>query len=271
VSEELQRGQYYPAFLDLRGRRVVVVGGGTIAAVKVDGLLPCQPDPLVVVAPNVEPSIERAADRGLLQLVRRCYQDGDATGAWLIFGATDDAALNARVAQDGRRAGALVLAVDDPSNCDLITPALVRRGDLLLAISTSGRSPAMARYVREQLEANVPGAWARRLEVAANVRRRLRSAGRAVSAEQWQAALSAPELDELVKADSADVATEWLFRHPRFRERPVRVLSTQEGTCHPEEERRRIRDCSDMHDGTDPSTSVRMTCTRGRILRLRSG
>jgi precorrin-2 dehydrogenase / sirohydrochlorin ferrochelatase len=113
---------------------------------------------------------------------------------------------------DGRRGGALVLAVDDPANCDLIAPAVIRRGDLVVAISTNGRSPAMARFARENLSADVPDDWAQLLDVAATVRERLRTARCAVSAERWQAALRAPELNRHIQAGAPEVAADCLFR-----------------------------------------------------------
>jgi precorrin-2 dehydrogenase/sirohydrochlorin ferrochelatase len=203
---------YYPAFLDLRGRTVVVVGGGSVAARKIEGLLPCRPGLLIAVAPEVDPSIEHAARMGLVELRRRPYQASDADGAWLVFGATDDTALNACVAADARSVGALVLAVDDPPNCDLIAPAVVRRGELVVAISTSGRSPAMARLVRETLSRDLPEHWAELLEVAATTREQLRRLSHAVPAERWQAALRAAELETLIKAHALDRAVELLLQ-----------------------------------------------------------
>src|SRR2546430_6002475 len=151
--------QYFAAFLDLLNKKVVVVGGGKIATSKVRALLPCRPQPLLVVAPRASGFIRRAAEAGQLQWLARDYAHGDLTGAALAFGATDDRDLNARVADEARQLGIPVLAVDDVPNCDFIAPALVRRGDVTVAISTSGRSPAMARRTRERLEHELPRYW----------------------------------------------------------------------------------------------------------------
>jgi precorrin-2 dehydrogenase / sirohydrochlorin ferrochelatase len=202
---------YYPAFLDLCDRRVVVVGGGAIATGKVHGLLECRPSPLVVIAPRVSHAIRLLAEAGLLSWLQRQYQPGDLAGADLAFGASDDRALNARVASDARQLGIPVLAVDDVDNCDFIAPAVVRRGDVVVAISTGGRSPAMARRAREELERLVPPDWGELLEVAAAARERLGSDRKRVPAETWQAALRATDLRRLVVAGQTEQAIQHLL------------------------------------------------------------
>src|SRR5919202_1680420 len=165
---------YFPAFLDLLGKRVVVVGGGQVATAKVRALLPCRPGPLAVVAPRASAFIRRAAETGELVWYPRGYASGDLTAdTALAFGASNDRALNARVAADARALGVPVLAVDDVPNCDFIAPALVRRGDVTVAISTAGRSPALARRTRERLERALPAYWGQLLDVAAAARERL--------------------------------------------------------------------------------------------------
>src|SRR5207302_6674007 len=180
---------YFAAFLDLVRKKVVVVGGGKVATTKVRALLPCRPEPLVVVAPKVSTFIRRAAEAGQLVWRPRGYAAHDLHDATLAFGATDDRALNAQVAADARRLGVAVLAVDDVPNCDFIAPALVRRGDVTVAISTGGRSPAMARRTRERLERALPASWGDVLEVAAAARERLGGTRALIDAEQWQTAL----------------------------------------------------------------------------------
>src|SRR5919199_5293 len=159
---------YFAAFLDLVGRRVVVVGGGNVATTKVRALVPCRPAALVVIAPDASAHIRHEARAGNVQWQARPYAAADLDGAALVFGATDDRDLNARVAADARRRNIPVLAVDDVPNCDFIAPAIVRRGDLTIAISTAGRSPAMARRVREHPDRSLPAAWSELLEVAAD-------------------------------------------------------------------------------------------------------
>src|SRR5436190_1307503 len=194
---------YFPAFLDLVRKKVVVVGGGKVATTKVRALLPCRPAPLVVVAPDASAFIRRAAAAGRVQWRQREYASDDLHDAMLAFGASDDRALNARVAQDARRLHVAVLAVDDVPNCDFIAPALVRRGDVTVAISTSGRSPAMARRTRELLERVLPGSWGDVLEVAAAARERLGATRSLIDPDRWQTAIDG-EVERLAAAGAVD-------------------------------------------------------------------
>ncbi len=226
TTDEDRRYPYYPAFLDLRRKRVVVVGGGEIATGKVRGLLPCGPEPLVVIAPEASEFIRAEAAAGHLAWLPRPYQDGDLAGAQVAFGATDDRAINALVATEARRRGILVLATDDVPNCDFIAPSIVARGDLIVAASTGGRSPAFARWVRERLSRDLPAHWGALLDVAAAVRERLGPQRARVSPEAWQRGLD--EVEPLVRSlvaaqpdpraaacldrGSADLAVEVLYR-----------------------------------------------------------
>src|SRR5436309_2021220 len=172
-TDDDRRYPYYPAFLDLRRKRVVVVGAGVVATDKVRGLLPCGPEPLVVIAPDASAFVRKAADAGRLTWLPRPYQDGDLAGADLCFAATHDRTINAIVAREARRRSIPVLAVDDVPNCDFIAASLVKRGDLIVAISTGGRSPAFARWVRERFDRDIPAHWDRLLDVVATARERL--------------------------------------------------------------------------------------------------
>jgi len=206
--------QYFPAFLDLVRKRVVVVGGGDVASSKVRSLLPCGVEPLVVIAPEACPYIGEAAAAGRLVWVARGYCDGDLAGAALALAATDDRLLNGRVAAEARRRGVPVLAVDDVPNCDFIAPAVVRRGELVLAISTHGRSPALARRAREWLDGNFPAHWGGLLEVAAAVRHQLGPLRSSISPEDWQAALMGP-VEDLVRHGAHEAAVALLLQKLR--------------------------------------------------------
>ncbi|MCA1647237.1 MAG: uroporphyrinogen-III synthase [Chloroflexi bacterium] len=201
---------YFAAFLDLVRKKVVVVGGGHVATSKVRALLPCQPEPLVVLAPHASAFIRHAAAAGQLDWRPRAYAAQDLRDAALAFGATDQHDVNAQVAADARRLGVPVLAVDDVPNCDFIAPALVRRGELTVAISTSGRSPAMARRTRERLERALPGRWGDLLEVAADVRERLGATRPLIDADRWQMAMDG-DVERLAEAGALDRAAEVLL------------------------------------------------------------
>ena len=210
-TADIRHVDYYPAFLDLWQKRVVVIGGGTLATGKVQGLLPCGPEPIVVIAPQVSGFIEDLAVAGKLDWQRRSYMDGDVAGADYCFAATNDRAINAEVAAECRRQRVPVLAIDDIPNCDFIAPAIVRRGRLVVAISTQGRSPALASHMRRTLEKLLPAEWGDLLDVAAAVRERLGPARSQVAPDAWQAALD-DELKALVWRQEFDVAEDLLFR-----------------------------------------------------------
>src|SRR4030042_230398 len=146
---------YYPIFLDLKGKRCIVVGGGSVAERKVEMLLEHETS-VTVISPELSPKLQHLADQGAIKTITRNYQKGDLKGAFLVIAATDDPSVNAAVAGQARKQRALVNVVDDPRASDFIVPSMVRRGDITIAISTAGKSPALARKLRSLLEATLP-------------------------------------------------------------------------------------------------------------------
>ncbi|NDY43649.1 bifunctional precorrin-2 dehydrogenase/sirohydrochlorin ferrochelatase, partial [Dissulfurirhabdus thermomarina] len=142
---------YYPLFADLRGRRVVVVGGGRVAERKVEALLEAGAR-IVVVSPEVTETLARMAGEGRIQHVPRPFRPGDLDEAWLVVAATDDPAAQRLAYREAEARRVFCNTVDQPHLCSFIVPAVVRRGDLCLAVSTAGQSPALARRLREDLE-----------------------------------------------------------------------------------------------------------------------
>jgi precorrin-2 dehydrogenase / sirohydrochlorin ferrochelatase len=179
---------YYPIALDLHQKACLVVGGGSLATEKVEGLLVAGAT-IKVVSATVTPTIAYLAEVGEITLHQRPYRADDLEGIYLAYGATEDRAENARVAADARQVGVIVNAVDDIPNCDFFAVSIVRRGDLQIAISTNGRSPAFARWVREYLDAWIPKAFGGVLDALADVRQDLRAQGVTPPYERWQAAI----------------------------------------------------------------------------------
>jgi len=142
--------RYYPVNLDIVGRTCLVVGGGTVATRKVDRLLECGAR-VVVVAPQCTPALEQQASAGRLLLHRRGYRSSDLKGMFLVIGATDDETLNQRIHRDAEARHMLCNIADRPRVCNFILPAVFSRGDLVLAISTAGKSPALAKKLRREL------------------------------------------------------------------------------------------------------------------------
>jgi len=160
----------YPIILDLSGRRAVVVGGGEVALRKARALADAGAH-VRVVAPKLAPGF---AEDGRFECVAARYEKRHLEGARVAVAATDDEAVNCRVAEDARAAGVLVNVVDRPELCDFIVPAQVRRGDLLIAISTSGAAPALAKRLRERLEKEFGPEYATYLAVLREVREDLK-------------------------------------------------------------------------------------------------
>jgi siroheme synthase-like protein len=160
---------YYPAFLDLRQRRCVVVGGGGMAADKARELVAAGAR-VVVVAARPIPALESMADRGELRLERRPYRSGDLAGAFLAIAAGDDPAEREAVWREASRRGLPLNSVDDLPRCSFIAGAVVRRGALAVAISTAGRAPALAVRLRQWLEGRLGVEHSRFLALAGSVR-----------------------------------------------------------------------------------------------------
>jgi uroporphyrin-III C-methyltransferase / precorrin-2 dehydrogenase / sirohydrochlorin ferrochelatase len=177
-----QTARYFPVSLDLEDRPCVVLGGGALATEKAQGLLLAGARVTVVAA---EPSAElrQAAAAGRLALVERDYRPGDLAGAWLAIDATGSDEVNAASRREAVEARVLLNVVDRAQLCDWIAPAIVRRGPLQVAVSTSGESPFLASTLRKRLERDLGAEWDPFVRLVGEVRRRLR-AGRVPAADQ---------------------------------------------------------------------------------------
>jgi len=142
---------FYPVFVELEGKRVVVVGGGNVAFRKVTALLGCGAV-IHLAGRALTPELMKMVEQNEIYFLGNEFEDEFLNGAFMAIAATDDKDVNHHVSTCAREKGVLVNAVDQPPDCDFIVPAIIRRGDLLIAISTSGKSPAMARRIRKGLE-----------------------------------------------------------------------------------------------------------------------
>jgi precorrin-2 dehydrogenase / sirohydrochlorin ferrochelatase len=161
-----QHAVLYPIFLDLTGRRCVVVGGGAVAGRKARKLLQAQAD-VVVVSPEVSAELESVA----AEVRKRPYEAGDLAGAYLAFAATDSREVNAAVAREARDLGIPVNVADEPDDGDFALPSTLRRGKLQVSVSTGGASPTLARRIRDQLEDLFGPEWSGLVEELARARR----------------------------------------------------------------------------------------------------
>jgi precorrin-2 dehydrogenase / sirohydrochlorin ferrochelatase len=189
---------YYPLFLDITGRKCVVVGGGNVAERKVRRLLACGAR-VEVVGKSLTPLL--AAWNGEGKVVHRDadYEDSCLVGAFLVIGATDDEAINGRIARYARALRIPVNIIDDPTRCDFILPSIVERGDLFIAVSTGGRSPALAKKIRKELEALYGPEYAILLEILGELRGKVIAGGRPSDENRacFEAVVSSEILDHI--------------------------------------------------------------------------
>jgi len=161
--------KYYPVFLDIKDKKCVVVGGGEVAARKAERLLDCCAK-VFVISPKLSPELSALKEKNLISHIATEYTGDLIHGVALIIGATDDEKTNAAISLDARKKGIPVNIVDDPQKCDFILPSLVQRGDLAIAIGTGGKSPALARHLREELEAKYGEEYKIFLNILGNLR-----------------------------------------------------------------------------------------------------
>lgn len=142
---------YYPVFLDIEERSVLIIGGGNVCARKAETMVKYGAR-VTIVSPDFTDEIEEWARAGTLTLRRKLYEIGDLEGASIVIASTDDRCINARVARDCRRRKIPVNVVDVTHLCEFIIPAIVEKGTVQIAVSTGGKSPALARTLKEDLQ-----------------------------------------------------------------------------------------------------------------------
>ena len=164
--------RYYPVHLDINNRNVLVVGGGSVGTRKVKTLLDCGAR-VTVVSPEVSRQLRELAASGDIILAERSYQSEDLTGVFVVIGATDDETLNQQISSDADRLNTLCNIADRPEVCNFILPSIVQRDDLVITISTSGQSPALAKKLRKALENQFGEEYGTLLQLMGAIRKKL--------------------------------------------------------------------------------------------------
>ena len=164
--------RYYPIHLDIKNRNCLVVGGGAVGTRKVNTLLECGAR-VIVVSPNPTSQLTKLASKGAIRLTRRAYRSDDLDGAFLVIGATDDESLNQQISNDAALTHTLCNIADRPEACNFILPSIIQRGDLVITISTSGKSPALAKQLRQKLETQFGKEYAQFLLLMGAIRKKL--------------------------------------------------------------------------------------------------
>ena len=195
--------RYYPINLDIGGRSCLVVGGGSVGTRKVQGLVACGAR-VTLISPEATETLQRLAATGRIRWHRRPFTEGDVAGHFLVIGATDDEPLNRRVHADAEHHGLLCNIADRPEICNFILPAIIRRGDLTLAISTSGRSPAFAKHLRKTLAAQFGPEYETFLDLMGAIRRRLLATDHAPEAHKplFEALIAGGLLEKIRDGDT---------------------------------------------------------------------
>ena len=202
---------YYPVYLNLRGRRCVIVGGGTVAEGKISRLLDSGAD-ICVVSPDATPGIRQFVADGAVRWEQRKYERGDLEGAFIAIAATNLREVNRRIFEEAEERGVMLNAVDDPPNCSFIAPSIVQRGPVTVAISTGGVSPALARKLRESLQASEDLAWADLSSVMSVARSHLREVEllSTIDPQRWQCCIT-PQLLAMAQEGRQSEAAEMLM------------------------------------------------------------
>jgi siroheme synthase-like protein len=212
---------YYPAYIQLKDQPCVVIGGGKIAGGKVEGLLAVRAT-VTVISPELTSRLHELAKEKHITYLARAYQPGDLTGAFLVICATDQAEINHQVWKEASTNRQLVNVVDDTPHCNFIAPSILRKGDLTIAISTSGKAPALAVRLKERFQRELGPEYERFLELAGELREPLARHVPDFETRKalWYELVDSEILDVLARGDEAS-AREIISRVVGFEFEPV--------------------------------------------------
>ncbi|MFA5065492.1 MAG: bifunctional precorrin-2 dehydrogenase/sirohydrochlorin ferrochelatase [Dehalococcoidia bacterium] len=206
--------KYYPVYLNLQGRKCLIAGGGQVALRKATALLEHGAE-VTVVSPRLCAGLRKLEREGMLKSVNRSYRDGDIKGVSIAVIATSNSKINRSAAEEARKRRVPVNVVDDPVLSDFIVPSILRRGDLSIAVSTSAKSPALARKIRSRLEGAFGNEYASLVTVIEEVRRRIKKQGLKVSSSDWQRTIDIDSMIALIREGRSEEAGQALIEKLR--------------------------------------------------------
>lgn len=209
---------YYPVFLNISDKRCVVVGGGQVALRKVRAMLEHGAN-IDVISPDLCPELVQLTKRGEINVLNREYQIGDLKGAFVAIAATDNDEINRQIAEEAKRNAVLVNVVDEVKNSDFIVPSYLHRGEITIAISTAGKSPALARKIRTKLEKDFGDEYASLTRLVSEVRAEAKKQKIEVDGNDWQAALDLDLLLELLRRGEEKKAKTILLTNLKTRQK----------------------------------------------------
>lgn len=190
--------KYYPIFLNIHGRPCLVIGGGEVAERKVESLLQAG-GRVTVISPTLTPGLASLAAAGKVVYHQREYRPGNLKGFFLAYAATNNLEVHRHIAAEAAEQGVLLNVADCPALCTFIVPSILSRGDLTIAVSTGGASPALARHIRKVLEETFGSEYGQALQLLARVREKLRQTTLSSDERQkvFTALVESPLLDHL--------------------------------------------------------------------------
>lgn len=198
----------YPISLNIENRLCLVVGGGKVAGRKVMSLLDCGAR-VRLVSPELCEELQNVVQSGRVRYIRDCYRKEHLEGAFLVIGATDSDEINHRVSQDCMQSGLLINVVDDPPRGNFYVPAVLRRGHLQIAVSTDGKSPLLARKVKEQLGEVFPGEYGEIVNLIGELREKIiKNTADAGEKETILASMLDEDTMEMLREKKFDLAKE---------------------------------------------------------------
>lgn len=201
--------EYYPVYLNLAGKGCVILGGGTVAQGKIAALRDAGAS-ITIISPEATEGIKRAAQRGEVTWLEREYRPGDLEGAFIAVAATNVWHVNREIYEEAEARGVLLNVVDDPDQCTFIAPSIVRRDPVVLAISTGGASPALARKMRELLSEARVLRWAELAGALGQARRVIKEKRVVIDPTRWQCVIT-EDLLELVQQGKEEQAVQQIL------------------------------------------------------------
>jgi siroheme synthase-like protein len=202
---------YHPIMLNIKGKKCVVIGGGRIALRKVKSLLECEAN-VTVVSPTFHSALKKLGSKGSIHLIQSPYGPSNLRGSAIAIAATDKKKINRQVADKAKKQGILVNVVDDPEHSDFIVPSFFRRGDLTIAISTTGASPALAKKIRTKLEMDFGEDYGRLLKLVKEVRSELKQKKISIKQRDWQKRLDLEQLIHFMSKGQKEKARKILLK-----------------------------------------------------------
>lgn len=176
---------YYPVYLNLNGKHCVIIGGGNESAKKLEHLLNCGAR-ITIISPKISPDIRQRVEKNEVAWKARPYRRGDIKNAYIAIAATNQMSVNQAVAEEAKLEKTILNVVDVTDLCDFIAPAIIKRGDVIVAISTGGASPALARRLREEISQCTALEYADLAKILRTARSEVKKRKTKVCPDRWQ-------------------------------------------------------------------------------------